>query len=249
MRIHHTVTGLILTSLLVACGGGGGGGGGSAPVTTGPVISTLSFPFKSAYTAMVQSGYTKNYTVSGDCSGTAVDSWAPAVAATGAAASVFFPGASFAVQQTLQINVPNCPALSATATATGYYDSNYTPLGSETSATYRVYATTTTATTIASSIPSTVVVGAVGPMGTASDFEKSPITQLGTTVVSYIVVPEQNSASSAVVNLTYKSYDNANTLYKAQQDRYKIDMTGALVPLSIDFVQQTNTGIAHLLFQ
>jgi hypothetical protein len=247
MKIHHTVAGLLLTSLLVACGGGGGGGDSSPPVTVGPVISMLSFPFKSAYTAMVQSGYTKNYTVSGDCSGTAVDSWAPAVAATGAAASVFFPGASFAVQQTLQINVPNCPALSATATATGYYDSNYTPLGSETSATYRVYATTTTATTIASSIPSTVVVGVVGTMGTASDFNKSPFGQLGTTVVSYVVVPE--TASTAVVNLTYKSYDNANTLYKAQQDRYRIGMTGALVPLSIDFVQQTNTGTAHLLFQ
>jgi len=244
MKIHQTVTGLFLTSLLGACGGGGGGGDSSPPVAVGPVISTLSFPFKSAYVAMVQNGYTKNYSMSRDCTGTAVDSYAPAVAATGASASVSFPSASFAVRQTLGFTGTNCPA---PGTATGYYDSNYTPFGSETSVTYRAYATTTTPTSVAFSIPSTVVVGATGTVGTASDFNKTPFGQFGTTVVSYVVVPETDS--TAVVNLTYKSYDNANTLYKAQQDRYRISMTGALVPLSIDFVQYTGTSTAQLLFR
>lgn len=247
MKTHHTVTGLFLTSLLVACGGGGGGGGGEGsnpPAAVGPVISTLSFPFKSAYVAMVQNGYTKNYTVSRDCSGTAVDSYAPAVAATGASASVFFPGASFAVRQTLGFTGTNCPA---PGTATSYYDSNYTPLGSEASATYRAYATTTTPTTIAFSIPSTVAVGAVGTLGTAGEFDKSNSQPFGITVVTYVVVPE--TATTAVVNLTYTSYINANTVYKVQQDRYRISMTGALVPLSIDFVQYTGTVTARLLFQ
>ncbi|MDD4958982.1 MAG: hypothetical protein PHS51_06505, partial [Gallionella sp.] len=52
---------------LASCGGGGGGG---AAIPTGPVTSTLSFPFKSADQALALSGFTKTFVVSGTCAGT-----------------------------------------------------------------------------------------------------------------------------------------------------------------------------------
>ena len=54
---------LISVSLLSACGGGGGGG------TSGPVTSSLSFPLQSGVKALIASGASKTFTISGTCSG------------------------------------------------------------------------------------------------------------------------------------------------------------------------------------
>ena len=242
MRIHHTVTGLLLTSLLVACGGGGGGGGGSAPVTTGPVISTLSFPFQSANSALIANGYTKTYTISGDCTGTATDTAMPAAAVTGGA--TFGSGSTVgqqSVQQTLSINFTSCTASSSVSTAISYFDSNYTPQGSVASAISRVYLTPPV-------IPASVVVGSGGRIGTLTNYDRSPTPAvIGTTDVSYLVVPE--TATTAILNLTSVNADNAGTVISTEQDRYRIGITGALTPISIDILQNVTAGPKHLVFQ
>ncbi len=94
----------LLLAGLSGCGGGGGGGGAPA----GPVTSTLSFPVQSAVNSLIANGSTKNFTITGDCSGSGSRTIAPATA-----------GATF----------EGTAALSATHTFTyTFSNSNYTPL-------------------------------------------------------------------------------------------------------------------------
>lgn len=237
MKIHHTVTGLFLTSLLVACGGGGGS---SSPVTVGPVISTLSFSFQSANSTLIANGYTKTYAISGDCTGTATDTATPAAAATGGATFGSTIGQR-SVQQTLTINYTNCTPPSSVSTATSYFDSNYTPQGSVASAISRVYQTPPV-------IPASVAIGSSGRIGTLTNYDRSsnPIV-IGTTEVSFLVVPE--TATTAILNWTYINKNNAGDVISTEQDRYRLGTTGALTPISIDILQNVTAGPKHLVFQ
>jgi hypothetical protein len=238
MKIHHTVTGLFLTSLLVACGGGGGGSS-SPPVPPVPPIST-SFPFQSAISMLIANGYTKTYTISGDCTGTATDTATPAAAATSGAA-FGSPIGQQSVQQMLTINFTNCTPPSSVSMATSYYDSNYTPQGSEASAVSRRYLTPP-------AIPASVVFGSSGSIGTLTNYDRSS-NKIGTTEVSFIVVPVLEMATTAILNLTYVNYDNAGTVISTEQDRYRMGTTGALTPISIDILQNVTAGSRHLIFQ
>ncbi|HTN94038.1 MAG TPA: hypothetical protein VMJ33_05625, partial [Gallionella sp.] len=87
---------------LSSCGGGGSGGG------IGPVTSTLSFPLQSAEIASIMRGSSTNYTVSGDCNGTASMTSSTPVAASFEAAT------GVSVTTTSTISLTNCYPSSTT---------------------------------------------------------------------------------------------------------------------------------------
>lgn len=227
MKLHRLVIGLCFAALLSACGGGGSD---STPAA-GPVTSTLSFPLKSAYSALVANGYTKSYDVSGSCNGFASEVTAPA---TGGQT---FNGVSvpWSTALTLSINLTTCASI--TATVNTYYDTDFTPLGFSSVGVYSVYLPPL-------SIPISIMVGDTGTIGTTVDFtDSSKITLAGKTVVSYVVEPD--TASTAIVNLIFKTFDNSENLTSTEQDRYRISSTGALAPVSKD----TLTLTTHLILQ
>lgn len=228
MKLHRLIIGLCFTALLSACGGSD-----STPAT-GPVTSTLSFPLKNAYSALVANGSpTKNYVVSGSCEGFASETTAPATATGGQT----FNGVSvpWSTALTLSINLTTCASI--TATVNTYYDTDFTPLGFSSVGVYSVYLPPP-------SIPTSIMVGDTGTIGTTTNFtDRSKIALAGKTEVSYVVEPD--TASTAIVNLIFKTSDILGNLTSTEQDRYRISSTGALTPVSKD----TLTLTTHLILQ
>ena len=220
--------------MLAACGGGGGGGTPAAATTS---ASPLSFPLKSAYATLVASGYSKSYSISGTCSGTATETVGPAVGGAS------FEGSAgvLAASHTQTVNFTNCTPASSAVTGTGYWDSNYNPLGTlVVGSLYRVYPTPI-------SIPASVTVGSTGTLGTGFNYANSSKgTPTGQIVISYVIEPD--TASSAIVNLIGRTFDTQGRLTSTEQDRYRITATGAATPVSID-IQYALTSTTHLFLQ
>jgi hypothetical protein len=218
------IASLLLLIGLSACGGGGGS---SAPA--GPVTSTLSFPFLSAYKTFTANGVTKNFTISGYCSGTGTDTESPATTAT-----TFEGSSALSAGSATTWTYTNCTPGSNADTSTTYYDSNYMPLGYSGSS-YGVFLTPP-------SIPTSVTVGGTGTVGTETLYTNSTkATGDGRVDFSYVI--EADTSTTAIVNMIEKQYDATNVLTITAQFRYRIAATGALTPVSVDF-QGTN----HLLW-
>ena len=232
-RICRTATALSASLvLLTACGGGGGGG---APTPTGPVTSTLSFPLQTGYRTLTANGAANNFTIIGTCSGSGSHTVAGAKTATTFEGAAALSGAS-----TWTLSFTNCTPSSTAATSTTYYDSNYIPRGfSSVGINYGVYLTAPT-------IPSSIMVGNTGTIGTQTLYTNSTKTVgNGTSVVSYVVEPD--TATTAIINLIDRSYNSSGTLTATEQDRYRIDSAGNWTPLSAD-IQYAYTSTTHLVF-
>jgi hypothetical protein len=228
MKINLAVSSLLFTSFLTACGGGGGGN---------PAVS-VAVPLKSAYSALIAAGETKTFKISGDCAGTAVLNRSPAIA------GVTFDGVSGRQSAVLTsaANLVGCTPATISSTSTEYYDSSFTQVGTVFgNGNFGVFLTPMT-------IPATATVGASGPIGTQTLYTNNSKTVLaGQAVTTYTV--EADSATTAIVNLTIKSFDAANTLLQTEQDRYRVDATsGKGTLISVD-VQVATGSKLHLLFQ
>ncbi|MDP2255445.1 MAG: hypothetical protein Q8K05_05195 [Polaromonas sp.] len=226
MKRLYGVMGLCIALGLSACGGGSSGS-----------ISTPSFPLKSAYSTLVANGYTKTYTVSGTCSGTASEMVAPAKPG-----AIFEGTPGFSADSTVTISLTNCTQATTTATLTSYYDTNYTPLGfNVVGGDYGVYLTPAV-------IPVSAVVGDSGIIGTVTTYTNSTkTTPTGREDVSYAVGPD--AVNTAIVNLTFKIYDPAGVLGSTEQDRYRITTDGVITPVS-KTVEDVSTPITiNLTFQ
>lgn len=219
------------TTFLAACGGGGGD---TVAAATGPITSTASFPMQSSYRALVASGYTKSFTISGSCAGSGNKSSSPA-----ATPATFEGVAGLSATATFTINFTNCTPASTAVTSTAYFDTNYDPRGiNSVGVNYGVYLQPLT-------IPTSVTVGGTGILGTQTLYTNSTkATPNGRIDLSYVV--EADAASSAIVNLIAKIYNAAGILTATEQDRYRITATGALTPTSID-IQYANGSTTHLL--
>lgn len=221
-------------SLLAGCGGGGGGGDGAA---AGPVVSALSFPLQSAYSAMVAAGYSKDYTVSGTCHGTATNTVSLATIANGTTFELV--ANPRAATETLTISYTDCPPAASTPPSTSYYDSNYMPLGTV-SGNYSVFLTPP-------SYPASVTVGSHGDIGTISRYSDATKNTLrGRGDFTYVV--DADTANTAIVNIVDKDYDAAGLLIAIRQSRYRIAASGPLVPVSSE-VLFTGVSGTHLVFQ
>ena len=217
---------------LVACGGGGGGG---TPAATGPVASTQSFPLQSGYRAILASGLSKSFTISGTCTGSGSKSSSPATTA-----STFEGVTGFSATSTLTLTYTNCTPASTAVTSTSYFDTNYNPLGvNSVGVNYGVYTTPFV-------VPTSVTVGGTGTLGTESLYTNSTKSvSNGYVAQSYVV--EADTSTTAVVNLLARIYNASGTLTVTEQDRYRITSTGALTPVSID-LQYANGSTNHLVF-
>ena len=192
------------------------GGGGSS----GPVTSTLSFPLKSAYQSLVASGFSKNLSFSGSCSG--IGTFSVAAANTPA---TFETVSGFSSVATMTTSFTNCTNFASSITY--YYDSNYVELGYTSTTDYDVF-------TSPLSIPTSVMVGDTGILGTETLYtNSSKTTTTGTRQNSYIVQPD--TADSAIVVLISNHYDTSPVLISSEQDSYRITSLGALVPLKFDY--------------
>lgn len=213
---------------LVGCGGGGGG-------TTAAVVTTVAFPLKSAFTASTAAGFSKNFTVSGTCSGTA------SVTRSAAAGGATFEGsAALSAVSTVTSNYSNCTPASSASSSTGYFDSNYVPLGFSSASEYGVFATPP-------NIPTTVSVGSTALLGSENIYTNSTKSTLsGRSDFSFVV--EADTASTAIVNLISKRYNTSNQLLYTEQTRYRIAATGPLTPVSID-IQFATTSTTRLVLQ
>lgn len=231
MKLKTILAVAMTTSFLAACGGGGGD---TVAATTGPIVSTASFPMQSSYRALVASGYTRSFTISGTCSGSGSKSSSPA------ATSAIFEGvAGLSATSTLTINFTNCTPASTAVTSTAYFDTNYDPRGfNSVGVNYGVNLQPLT-------IPTVVTVGSTGILGTQTLYTSSTkATPNGRIDLSYVV--EADATTSAIVNLIYKIYNAAGTLTATEQDRYRITSTGALTPTSTD-IQYANGSTNHLV--
>lgn len=232
--MNKTKIGAVVASFLLVglSGCSGGGGGGSAPA--GPVTSTLSFPLQSAYKTLVANGLTKTFTVSGTCSGTGSKTSAPATTA-----ATFEGVAGFSAVGTLTMSLSNCTPASTAQTYTGYFDSNYVPLGmNSVGVNYGVYLTPPT-------IPTSVTVGGTAIYGTETLYtDSTKATGNGRVDGSYVI--EAETSTTAIVNLIGKIYNAAGTLIVTEQDRFRIAATGALTPISSD-LQYANGSTTHFV--
>lgn len=230
---QFSMTSLLLVGL-VGCGGGGGGD--STPATpAGPVASTSAFALQSAYKALVASGLTKTFTVSGTCSGSGTKTSA---AATTAATFEGKPALSAVGTLTMSLS-SSCTPASTAQTYTAYFDSNYVPLGvNSVGVNYGVYLTPPT-------MPTSVKVGDTAIIGTETLYtDSTKATGNGTVAQSYVI--EADTSATAIVNLISKVYNAAGTLTATEQSRYTITAVGALTPISTD-LQYANGSTTHIV--
>ena len=227
--------GLLLSVLgLAACGGGGGSSGPSGPVT-----STLSFPLNLAYKSLVSSGTTKTFTVSGSCSGTG--SYTATPANTPVASVPIVGGSGLSATQTMTATLTNCSGISFAGTQIAYYDTNYNDLGHDAGVgnDYGINVATPV-------IPASVKVGDTGVVGKVGKYLYGTTTLNGVDDMSYVI--EADTANTAIVNAITRSYDVNLVLTDTTQARYRIAVTGALVPVSEDF-QAANGSTTHLVIK
>lgn len=219
---------LVVVALLCGCGGGG-----SDSPSTAPVASTATFPLQSGYRSLVLSSQSYNFTISGSCIGTAVET-------VGAATTTATFEGSAALQSTVtqQLNRTNCAPAAVTTTATTYLDpTTYLPSGSVTPGSEYVVASAR-----AAALPATVKVGdnaAVVSFDVYSDSTKS--RSIGTRTATFTITAD----TSTTALLTIITNDFVGTsLLGTQQTTYRMSQDGSLFLVSVDVV--TNTG-THLL--
>ncbi|MES1980856.1 MAG: hypothetical protein V4443_00125 [Pseudomonadota bacterium] len=225
----------LVTLLLSGLSGCGGGGGGSA--STGPVSSSMTFPLQSAFKSMIANGRSTHtaITISGNCTEngtqTTLSGNGTLTVASADTASTFDGTPGFSADATTTLNFyTNCPSspFNTSATTTNYYDSNYTPLGFETTGSRGVYQTSPPL-----NIPTSVVVSDTGEIGTITIYTVYPDnsqTISGTYDWSYVI--EADTATTAIVNSVIKNYNNAHTLIFTVQERYRISAAGPLIPVT-----------------
>lgn len=220
----------LLAALVVmtGCGGGGGGGGGDAPPAT--------FALQSAHANWVKNGSNESYTVSGFCGGTV------SIQRTPATPAVFKSVAGFSSVGTSNIQYTGCsnPAFnfSGTFSGTGYFDASYALIGEESADSYTEFTTTRPV-----ALPTSVVVGDQGTIGTLTNYtDNTKATFDSTTVSSYTVEADTPAGTgSVIVNFIDRDYDAANRLMGTTQFRHRLTAAGVLAPVSLSSVSDLGT--------
>ncbi len=221
MNVQKTILAATTLALVAACGGGGGGGAG------GPVASTNTFNVQSGYQRLASAGWNKTFNVTGSCTGTLTVTAAPATTAT-----TFEGSSALSGNEVSSFSWAGCTPASGSTTIVRYFDSNHLPLGYSESGGYGVYVSTP-------NIPSAAKVNDVVIVGTINKYTSSAkTTPNGREDVTLVM--EADTATTAIANMIYKTYDSSGTLTLTEQDRFRVAADGSLVPISLDV--QFSTG-------
>lgn len=224
---------LLFSVAVAACGGG-------SSDTTPSVTPVTSFPLQAAVKTNIANGGVINFTVSGSCSGTYSSTKSQPTAAT-------FEGVTgLSVVQTFTMTLTNCTGdpvgttYTSGGTSTGYYDSNYNPVG------YQILGGNYgTISGNPPTLPLSVSVGDTAIYATWDNWtDSTKTTSTGKDYDSYAV--EADTSTTAIVNLITRSYNTTNQLLYTRQARYRITGDGILTLITND-IQYSTTSTAHLV--
>ncbi len=232
---------LLVVATLIIAGCGGGDGGGDSSEQAVPVTTTATFPVSQAMKTLVVSGFSSDFTAQQTgadlCNGSGNRTASPATTPTTFNVTPTETIDSYSSVQTITLNWTNCtPAYSAT-TLTAYYDaSNYLPLGfNSPGVNYGVYLEEP-------AYPLTVSIGDTGIIGTVDLYtDSTETTSNGFMDASYVVTAD--TASTAILTLISKIYDEYNTLTATEQDASKITTAGVLTPISVKISYSNGANI------
>lgn len=154
-----------------------------------------------------------------------------------------FEGASgFAADETEIFNLPDCK-INLQETSTNYYDSNYSPIGA--AVPNSIY---TKFQSLPSPLPDTAKIGDSADFETLTTYSDNTKTTLsGKLVVSYALVADTPSTTTALVNFTTKHLNETNQLQSTTVYQYRIGTDGSIVPLS--FSIQNSVGTDNYFFK
>ncbi|MGE0797756.1 MAG: PQQ-binding-like beta-propeller repeat protein, partial [Lautropia sp.] len=195
-------------AFLASCGGGGGSGATDAP-------AGAAFPLRSAATALLKSGSSAYYAVSGYCNGTAQETALPAVPADfGAVTGV-------AVVTTTTFMLVDCTPSQFTTRLTSYFDAQYTPIGIVSSEGW------TGVVDQPMPLPEAVRVGERGSLGRITYYDDPGRTvPTGYDELSFVV--ESDTASTAIVNRIARSFSLDGAARETEQERSRLTADGRL---------------------
>lgn len=211
--------GLLLTGLLAGCGGGGGGGNAWTPTA-----STEVFQLKTAWDNIIRETGTRSFTVSGTYAGLAL-SGSGSVTQGGLVGTVFEGVAAQQKLTTVSATITGGgQTVTDTQSVSDFYDSNYLPLGTQTSDEYTVVNGSAT-------IPQTARVGDSGTAYTEKRYTSASKTNvLGTNTYTYALLAD--TATTAIVRVIGVEQDSLGATTYTSTLRYRITPTGAVTPLS-----------------
>jgi hypothetical protein len=224
-KIYKLLSVLLVIFEIVGCGGGGGS---SATSSGSVVVSTQSYPFRTAYTNLVNSTATLPYTVTSGAQNGAGNLWQSALS-NSTFQSLAVMAKTVTASTFMNVNGVSTPS---PLTVTYYFDSNYLPVGS-------IEGADCTKVKGAVNIPSTVKVGDSGLMYSFSRFGSCISVfenRFGT--VTYAVEPE--SATSVLVKLTEIQKDVLNQVAKTVTTTISVDISGQAKRISEVSVDQYN---------
>lgn len=213
------VLAMAATVFIAACGGGGDSGSG----TGGPVVSTETFQFRTAYINSISTAGSENFTISGTVFGfPAVGSGTLTI--SGLSAATFEGAAAQQVSTSIIVNatVGGVSAPSA-GTSLAYVDANYNPLGGGGSDGQEYFVVVPGSGTI----PATAKINDTGIAYTATLYTSSDkSTPVGTRVASYLLAAD--TASTALLRLTSVDKNLAGVTVSTSTSEYKMTPAGGL---------------------
>jgi hypothetical protein len=122
-------------------------------------------------------------------------------------------------------------------TFTNYYDAGYMPLGFDSrKVNYGVYLSSV-------HIPAQVSVGDTGVVGTEVLWKDASKSISNGRIETVYIVESDTTKTAAVVNFIGKAYNASNKLISTEQDRYRVSVKGALVPVSADIQYSSGTRL------
>lgn len=204
------------------------------PTTTDTTVIS-SMDLRTAWASKVRNGFSKTFSVSGTCSGTATLSDSGAKTLT-----TFEAATAYSAVSTATINLTNCTPATSTSSTTDYYDANGIPLGWQSDSGYAIYS-------LSNSLPATVKLGDTGKIGTKTKYtDSSKSTLVETSEDWYAIEPDTNS--TVIFNIISKTYNPAGVLTSTEQNRYRMSASSGLSLISMD-LQFSNGSTTHLIFR
>ena len=221
---------VILFSALVISACGGGGGDGSVTTSSATTTAIPTFPLAQAVANSLSSDRVIDYDLSGNTDSASVTG--SGTITYSAAFETNFIGTDFEEQAALAQTVTtrgteteNGTTLPYVSTVTAYYTTNYDPLGIDSIGSYCVVQGSP-------SYPSSVKVGDTGSLSSSDCYQDSSMAgKIGTDVAVYVI--EEDSATTAIVNIIVTTYSLSNRPVARSQSRSRIDQVGNMVPLTL----------------